>query len=208
MARLVRVVQYLTLAACGVTVVMLFVYDPAPEAITVPAGHDGDLGAAVFASRCASCHGEDGEGGYGPALDGDALVVTYPEVEDQLAFVRAGTGTMPGFASDLTPEELEAVVAFTRDGLGSATPTPETVDPRLESLGAQVFADTCTGCHGKDGGGGFGPQLAGGAVVAAFPDPADQRLVIATGRGAMPAYEGNLSADEIDAVVAYTRSLP
>lgn len=210
MSRVVRVVQSLTLLACAVTVVMLFVYDPAPEQIVVPDGEDpGEtLGAAVFAGRCASCHGERGEGGYGPALADGVVLASFPDVAAQIAFVEAGTGTMPGFVDQLSREEIEAVVTFTRDGLAGSEPSEAVEDPDLAALGAQVYADTCTGCHGAEGEGGFGPELAGGAVVAAYPDAADQRAVLETGRGAMPSYEGELTSEQIAAVVAYTRAMP
>ena len=42
------------------------------------------------------------------------------------------------------------------------------------SPGAALFAANCASCHGADGGGGVGPQLAGGAVVEQFPSVDDQ----------------------------------
>ncbi len=73
--------------------------------------------------------------------------------------------------------------------------------------GAAVYADRCAVCHGASGEGGLGPTLAGGAVVEAFPDAADQVVVVTEGRGGMPDFGTTLSAEEIDAVVRYTRSL-
>jgi mono/diheme cytochrome c family protein len=75
-----------------------------------------------------------------------------------------------------------------------------------DDLGAQVYADRCAGCHGADGGGGAGPPLADGAVVEAFPDEADQIVVVTDGRGGMPAFGDQLSTEEIAAVVTYTRT--
>lgn len=71
--------------------------------------------------------------------------------------------------------------------------------------GAKVFADNCTGCHGSNGQGGFAPALTGGAVVKRYPNPDDERNVVADGRDGMPPWAGSLSPEEIDAVVAYTR---
>lgn len=73
--------------------------------------------------------------------------------------------------------------------------------------GAIVYADRCAACHGSAGEGGVGPTLAGGAVVEAFPDVADQILVVTGGRGGMPDFGTTLSAEEIEAVVLYTRGL-
>jgi cytochrome c551 len=73
--------------------------------------------------------------------------------------------------------------------------------------GAALFGDNCAGCHGGDGSGGIGPRLAGGRVVAVYPDPADQIAVVTDGRGGMPSFAGQLSEEEIAAVVDYTRTV-
>ena len=79
--------------------------------------------------------------------------------------------------------------------------------PSASAPGAAIYADNCASCHGGDGNGGVGPQLSDGAVVDAFPNEADQVRVVTNGRGGMPAFADRLSAEEIDQVVAYTRSL-
>ena len=80
--------------------------------------------------------------------------------------------------------------------------------PAANAVGARVYAANCARCHGADGNGGLGPKLSGGAVVKIYPDPADQVAVVTAGRGGMPSFGGVLSAEEITAVVQYTRSLP
>ena len=71
---------------------------------------------AIFATRCASCHGADGGGGFGPALAG-VVVRRFPNLADQVAVVTNGQGSMPSFADSLTPEQIQAVVDYTRAGL-------------------------------------------------------------------------------------------
>jgi len=73
--------------------------------------------------------------------------------------------------------------------------------------GAQIFAASCASCHGADGGGGIGPRLAGGAAAKRFPDVGDQITFVTDGRGAMPAFGGELSPAQIRDVVEYTRTL-
>jgi mono/diheme cytochrome c family protein len=73
--------------------------------------------------------------------------------------------------------------------------------------GAAIFRDNCATCHGGDGSGGIGPRLAGGRVVAVYPDPADQIAVVTNGRAGMPAFGAKLTDDEIAAVVEYTRTV-
>ncbi|MEM8705925.1 MAG: cytochrome c [Actinomycetota bacterium] len=75
------------------------------------------------------------------------------------------------------------------------------------SLGRDVYSRRCANCHGADGGGGTGPKLGEGAVIEAYPDPADQRELIANGRNAMPSFSGSLSSAQLDAVVRYTREV-
>jgi cytochrome c551 len=89
-------------------------------------------------------------------------------------------------------------------GEAGAPPTtaPPTTAPPVEDgggdvAGADVFAGTCASCHGRDGGGGIGPNLQ-------EVDSVD--LVITTvtnGRGGMPSFEGRLDQQEIEAVADY-----
>jgi polyvinyl alcohol dehydrogenase (cytochrome) len=70
--------------------------------------------------------------------------------------------------------------------------------------GEEVYARSCASCHGGTGQGGSGPSLEG----------VDERLtrdehleVVRQGRGAMPAWEDDLTAEEIEAVVDYQRTV-
>src|SRR5207237_3939150 len=70
---------------------------------------------------------------------------------------------------------------------------------------SDVCSSDLASCHGADGGGGFGPTLAG-VVVKRYPNPADQEAVVANGRGSMPSFADSLTPAQITAVVAYTRT--
>ena len=73
-------------------------------------------GETVYAVHCAICHGRSGLGDTAVALAG-RMRVAYPDASDQIAVVADGRGTMPGFLDRLTADEIEAVVAFTRQRL-------------------------------------------------------------------------------------------
>jgi mono/diheme cytochrome c family protein len=73
--------------------------------------------------------------------------------------------------------------------------------------GAQIYAANCATCHGADGGGGTGPQLASGAAAKRFPDVDDQIRFVTDGSGSMPSFGGQLSPTEVREVVEYTRTL-
>ena len=98
----------------------------------------------------------------------------------------------------------------------TATPAPsgtETVP--AGDAGAQVYAQRCALCHGA-GGHGDGPAAASlnpkprnhtdGSYMNARTD-ADLLNVINNGKGAMPAWKGVLSEEEITAVLKHVRSL-
>lgn len=77
-------------------------------------------------------------------------------------------------------------------------------DAQLE-LGSEVYVARCAVCHGDKGQGGIGPALGNGVAVASIPEVAENRRVVAQGRNTMPAWGNILSAEEIDAVVLYSR---
>ncbi len=107
-----------------------------------------------------------------------------------------------------------------------------TLDPPSNAEGPLAIGDGlyngsagCAGCHGAGGGGGVGPQLNDGAVVTAFPSPADQVTWVALGstgykdagfttfgadqkpiKGGMPGQMATLDASEIMAVVLHERT--
>ena len=92
----------------------------AADAPKVPIGPDGEpdpvlvLGREVYSDRCANCHGSSGGGDRGPKISDRSTLERYPDVVDQVAFVAAGKGLMPGFGGKLTNAELEAVVRYVR----------------------------------------------------------------------------------------------
>ena len=73
-----------------------------------------------------------------------------------------------------------------------------------ENQGETVYSANCARCHGPDGEGGVGPQLGDGAVEANLTIE-EHTEVVTNGRNGMPAWEGQLSPEEIDAVVQYER---
>lgn len=86
--------------------------------------------------------------------------------------------------------------------------TPEVTngDPDLEA-GRTTFINSCASCHGFAGGGGRGPKLSDGKVLENYPDIADQITIVADGKSSMPSFSGRLDAEQIEAVVRYTREV-
>ena len=93
--------------------------------------------------------------------------------------------------------------------------------------GEAIYGSNCASCHGAAGEGGVGPALAEGESVLTFPEPeahiawVEQGSTSVKGQpygdpnreggqriaasGGMPPFQGTLSAEEIEAVVAYER---
>jgi mono/diheme cytochrome c family protein len=96
-------------------------------------------GSTIFGNNCAACHGASGQGGVGPKLAGGEAKLTFPVIDDHISWINTGsapfkgkpygdpnrpggqhvaaTGGMPAFQGKLTPEEIQAVADYERDGL-------------------------------------------------------------------------------------------
>lgn len=147
-----RRIPFWAMAALSLMPVWAFMYarslTQTAEAEAGPLG----LGGEVY-SNCASCHGGDGGGGSGYGFTGGEILLTYPQIEDQIRYVYFGTGeyniagvdipgdperpggphitgalgNMPQFGSgaggQLTDYQLLAVICHERYTLGGADPT-------------------------------------------------------------------------------------
>ena len=78
---------------------------------------------------------------------------------------------------------------------------PANADPELR-LGQEIYRARCQSCHGPSGGGGIGPSV---RDIENRLDDEAQLAVVRNGRESMPRFESVLSAEEIAAVVRYTR---
>lgn len=119
---------------------------------------DAVAGKRLFERHCGLCHGIDGRGGRGPALNR----VHLPHAPDDLALKAViADGIPPNMPEGwfLTDEDVANVAAFVRS-LSKIPPDPV---PGDAARGAGVYARSgCSGCHIADGAGvGYGPELTG-----------------------------------------------
>jgi cytochrome c oxidase subunit II len=70
-----------------------------------------ELGKAEFQGVCATCHGMQGQGGYGPAIASNSLLTQKAGLE---AIVRNGRGLMPPVGNTWTNTQMNALVQYTR----------------------------------------------------------------------------------------------
>jgi cbb3-type cytochrome c oxidase subunit III len=79
------------------------------------------VGASVYGSKCAACHGASGQGGgHGtfPALAGDTLV-NASDAAGMIAVMEHGRSMMPSWKGQLSPGDLAAVATFVRSAWGN-----------------------------------------------------------------------------------------
>jgi len=72
---------------------------------------DPKVGAAVFAERCASCHGADAKGKIGPDLTAKKYKYGKTTEAIQESVTKGRPGGMPAF-TDLSPDKIAGVTAY------------------------------------------------------------------------------------------------
>ncbi len=69
------------------------------------------LGKAEFTGVCATCHGMQGQGGYGPNLAQNPLIA---QPSGLAAIVRAGRGNMPAVGDSWTNAQMKALAQYAK----------------------------------------------------------------------------------------------
>ena len=189
-----------------------------------PAPPDLANGAQIYAARCASCHGVNGDGQGELFTSGQLAVNGTPQppgdfknpdtARDQTPrewFETITNGRieklMPPWANALTEQERWDVAMYTY----TMHYTPE-----QQAHGVEVWESECIDCHGIEGR-GDGPDAADvGKKVGDLTDQEEMSDVsdnvmhnfISEGSAdAMPAFADDLSEDDIRSVITYARTL-
>jgi|GEM_PF-252275 len=195
---------------------------PPPPTTPAAEGWAGGIDQLVNA-KCAACHvnaslGELSLKTYADALkggkDGPAIVPNDPEASLLVQVQQKG-----GHAGQLTPEELDRVIAWIIAGApetGSAattpTPTPTTTEPTAAQWSdfAAIFTAKCGACHVQSQSGGlslktYADALKGGKDGPAIvPNDPDKSVIVQVQqKGGHP---GMLSAAELDALIAWIKA--
>jgi mono/diheme cytochrome c family protein len=151
-------------------------------------------------------------GGFSGAIMPENIVVGQ-QANDVAAFVSKYAGG-PRKGNDITPESQPAAGGGdTTSTQQDTTSTPEAGTTstggggaqQASAQGKQIFTQNCAGCHTlKDANarGQVGPNL-----DDLKPDEPTTQRQVTNGGGAMPAFKGQLSDDEIKAVAQYVASV-
>ena len=161
------------------------------DAKSAPAGAE-----TLFGQHCATCHADK--------------IPLAPDKASARKIIETGGShiTMPVWGDILTAEQLDALVKYTyavSKGGGAIA-------------GESIFAENCSACHGQFGQGGPNPTRAGDIIAPISSaeylktrNDATIRNIVSQGQpnfGMSPFEDTNgglLSADQVDAVVAFIR---
>lgn len=193
-------------------------------ATAVPASAKTDAGRpsqkiqadALYHNYCSVCHGDRGDGrsrARGSLNPPPRDFTNAPELtrEAMITIVKYGKpGTaMVGWQTQLTDEEIAAVVDYIRDTFIAVA-----LDPKLQK-GKTIYVHNCAVCHGERGQGSNLP-VGGPTLPKNFASPQSraelsrERMIASVTHGrpgtAMAAFGGRLSAGDIEAVVDYIRA--
>ena len=169
-------------------------------------------GQTLFSDNCAKCHGTNGEGDIGPALNSKKFLQT---TDDGVIFSLIGSGVpgtgMPSWAQanggPLTDEQIHDLVGYIRHWQATATDVAKPTPTPNPAQGATIFKSICYACHGTNGEGtDRAPALNDQKLLSQFDD-AWFRQTISQGRPSkgMPTWGKVLSPEQINAVVAFIR---
>ena len=119
---------------------------------------DVAVGRQVFERHCALCHGMDGKGGRGPALN-RAHLAHAPDEESLKAVIQYGIPPNMPEGYFLDEKDITNLAAFVK----SLSAVPADKLPGDAERGASVYAKSgCGNCHVLNGAGqGYGPELTG-----------------------------------------------
>jgi mono/diheme cytochrome c family protein len=183
---------------------------------TLAAPVDRARGDALFAARCAPCHGPRGEGSaVAPPLAAADNPATHEDSRIYGTLTVGVAGTAMGSFRQLDAGELHSLIASVRAlPPGAAQRTGWTPKKGDAQRGAAAFARDCARCHGAHGEGGEAPALGNAAFLASASD-GYLTATILRGRGptAMPHFgtraadHALLGPDTVADLVAFLRSL-
>lgn len=169
-------------------------------------------GRAIYEESCVSCHGVEGRGGLGPALNAQQFLGAVDDRQLGNLIATGVPGTLMAsygadFGGSLTEPQISATVSFLRSLEADAPDLPEWYTPlKQEDLsGRDLYTMGCAYCHGLAlEGTEAAPRIGAGSEAQ---EESDGRLAkqIREGGDGMPTFVNVLSEDQIELLVAYLR---
>jgi len=203
---------------------------------TNPSDEHVAMGGHLFVQfACSACHGEQGKGGVSPDVPALKDVGSELSVAQLTDIINHGLGEsanpekpyMPVWGPVISKSQVNDLVAYIQDGLPEvkdATPVPIPSDQGAAVAGAALYVHYgCINCHGPSGLGGVPnpesedktiPPLSGQDFRDEFNTDEKIKSMIRSGSvigkppiTSMPHWGGILSDENLDALVAYLKTL-
>ncbi len=216
----INVLMAVLLAGCGLSLAQDVTPPPNAESFTAldtPAASEAIFplvppdpadGGIIYNEKCAPCHGASGLGDGPQAAQlpvpvaplGDPALARQAKPVDWFNMVTNGNleRYMPGFSS-LDDRQRWDVVAYA---------LTLSMDPDTIEAGQQIYEQNCQSCHGESGqGSAEAPSWLEDATRLAQHSLDEIVAITSEGIADMPAFIGDLSQAEIEAVTVYTRAL-
>jgi mono/diheme cytochrome c family protein len=203
----------------GLAPLVPFTTQPDPAILDAVIGlPDGDLlsqGITLYAEQCVACHGADGVGtSLAPALNDSALRAKGANELERIILNGVPGTLMASWKLALEESEVSALLALLlrwEEVPVGAIPAPDRPVPVTEEslqLGASLYSQSCSRCHGPEG---QGTQRAPSLNVRSFledtNDVAMQQIITLGVSGtAMPAWGDRLTDAQIQAIVGFIRA--
>ena len=181
----------------------------------LPEGDKLAAGITLYAENCVACHGADGLGSnLAPALNDPGVRAQEAAVLERTLRLGVSGTLMAGLEKALDAEQIESLVELmlrwdeVPNGAIPAPDEPVLVTAESLALGEELFAASCSSCHGPEGQGSQrAPSLNVQSYLAETPDSALEQIVSLGVPGtSMQAWADRLSEAQIQAIVGFMRS--
>jgi mono/diheme cytochrome c family protein len=209
---------------------------PASSSPSAPIDPHVAAGAHDFSQfACSQCHGEQGRGGISPDVPALSSVASQLTATRLRSIINHGLGEsknptkpyMPVWGEVISKQQVSDLIAYLRAGLPAvptAEPQPIPQGQGLAVEGAALYVRYgCINCHGPNGLGGVPnpqspdkaiPSLSGVDFRKEFDSDAKIVAVIRSGSVigrapivSMPHWGGIIPSDQLQALVAYLKTL-
>lgn len=172
-------------------------------------------GRALYRSRCTGCHGRQGEGGIGVALDSATFLDIASDRFLAASIIHGRSNTAMPAWKQLATDEVNDILAYIRNWQAQSPDKDEVLnrlaenrkpDEKLLRIGKILFRTNCMACHGANGQGAIGPSLNSDSFLSVVGNNYLYEAIVNGRPGtAMPGWK-HLSADDIVDIIGFMRS--
>jgi cbb3-type cytochrome c oxidase subunit III len=206
------------LAACLIVLLPLLAAACGTGGVASSGASDISNGKTLFSQKCGACHtlkaaGTNGQIGpsldasFGPARHQGFKSSTIREiVRDQVKYPSRNSGMPANLVTGTDQDDVAAFVAKCAGNTGDAAcAASQGGGGGAGNDGKTIFTSNCASCHtlaDAQATGNIGPNL-----DQVKPSLARAKTQVIHGGGAMPAFKGKLTDEQIDAVAKYVSSV-